>query len=92
MKKNTPPGPFDPPTTSAQYTTRLLGPSAKLVVGPVDLGWQGPVVGFFSLVADDGELYDLNDYYSMPRRVCGALVRSPVEAFTNLFFFVVLLG
>ena len=56
-----------------------------------ELGWRGPVVGMYSVVVE-GELYDLQDHYSMPRVVPGTkcLVRSPVEAAVNMIAFLVL--
>ena len=56
-----------------------------------ELGWRGPVVGMYSVVVE-GELYDLQDHYSMPRVVPGTkcLVRSPVEAAINMVAFLVL--
>lgn len=61
----------------------------KDVVGPVSLGWRGPVVGHYS-IEEGGELYDLNDHYSKPRRIFGLLVRSPVEMAINLSAYLVL--
>jgi len=73
------------PTSTATAQRTFVGPDLAL-------DWRGPVVGFYSVVADDGDLYDLNDHYSKPRSFCGVLVRSPVEAFINLAAFTVLLA
>lgn len=83
---------LDPSGSGDGEDSDQSGKSINFVGPDKQLDWRGPVVGFYSVVAEDGELYDLNDHYSKPRNFCGILVRSPIESFINLAAFATLLA
>jgi len=63
-------------------------PRASITEGNYD--WRGPFIGSYS-IARGGAVYDVNDFFSRPRTMCGILVRSPPEAAVNVAALVTLI-
>jgi len=65
---------------------------AKKAIKETNYDWRGPMVGIGMYLVREGDVYDLHDYFSAPRSVCGVLIRSPVEAAVNALAFVAMLS